>query len=137
MRPQCHFLPRDVIRTEDINKILDRRERDGESIPEWCRRHDVDEAVIRRLAAVYAFNRQTQVMAIDAFRLGHEARRGDEPRSKSPAGEGRRYAVEFVVVDRNDGRIVGDPTPTRNEAAGLAGTYNEIDAQAGRTSRKA
>jgi hypothetical protein len=127
-----------VIREEDINRLLDCRARDVESIPEWCRRHDVDEAVIRRLAAVYGFNRQYAVFAIDAFRLGHEARRSDEPRSEpSPGREGSRYAVEFVVLDRDDGRIVGDPTPSQRVAEGLAGAYNEIDGQPSRTSRKA
>jgi hypothetical protein len=131
-------LPVDVISTDDIDKILDRPERDSESIPEWCRRNDVDESVIRRLAAVYGYSRQIAALAIDAFRLGYEARRGDEPRSKSsPARDGRRYAVEFVVIDRDDGRIVGDPNPAQDDAEGLAGAYNEIDAQARRASRDA
>ena len=127
-----------MIREEDINRLLDCWARDVESIPEWCRRHDVDEAVIRRLAAVYGFNRQYAVFAIDAFRLGHEARRSDEPRAEpSPGREGSRYAVEFVVIDRDDGRIVGAPTPSRRVAEGLAGTYNEIDGEPSQTSRKA
>jgi hypothetical protein len=127
-----------VIHTPDINKILDCRRRDRESIPDWCRRNDVDESVIHRLVAVYGFDHDTAVIAIDAFRLGHEARRGDEPRSKpSLACDGQRYDVEFVVVDRSDGRIVGDPNPTQNDAEGLAGTYNEIDTQAKRASREA
>jgi hypothetical protein len=58
-----------VIREEDINRLLDCRARDLESIPEWRRRHDVDEAAIRRLATVYGFNRQYAVFAIDASDL--------------------------------------------------------------------
>jgi hypothetical protein len=115
-----------VIRAGDVDKILDRLGFDGESIPDWCQRNDVDESVMRRLAAVYGFSRQTQALAIDAFRLGHEARRGDEPRSESRAGDGPRFAVELVVIDRDDGRIVGDPIPARDEAEGIAGTFNEI-----------
>lgn len=127
-----------MIRTDDINKILDCRARDGESIPEWCRRNDVDESVIHRLVAVYGFNRQAAIAAIDAFRLGHEARRADEPRSKpSPGRDGDRYAVEFIVINRDNGQIVGDPTAARDDAEGLAGAYNEIDAQSRRASRGA
>jgi hypothetical protein len=93
--------------------------------------------VMRHLADVYGFTRETQTMALDAFRLGHEARRGDEARSESRAGDGPRYAVELVVVDRSDGRIVGNPTPARYEAEGLAATFNAIEAQPSRTGREA
>jgi hypothetical protein len=130
-------LARDVIHSGDIDKILDRLGFDGEPIPDWCRRNEVDEPVMRRLAAVYGFTRETATIALDAFRLGHEARRGDEPRSESRAGDGRRFVVEFVVIDRDDGRTVGDPTPARDEAEGLAGTFNEIDAQPSRTRHEA
>lgn len=115
-----------MIHVGDIDKILGRLGFDGESIPDWCRRNAVDESVMRRLAVVYGFSREIQTFAIDAFRLGHEARRGDEPRSESRGGEGPRFAVELVVIDREDGRIVGDPTPARDEAEGIAGTFNEI-----------
>jgi hypothetical protein len=115
-----------VIHADDIDKILDRLGFDGESIPDWCRRNNVDESAMRRIAAVYAFSRRTQTLAIDAFRVGHEARREDEPRSESRAVDGPRFAVELVVIDRDDGRIVRNPTPARDEAEGIAGTFNEI-----------
>lgn len=118
-----------MIHVCDVDKILDRVGFDGESIPDWCRRNDVDESVMRRLAAVYGFSRQIQILAMDAFRVGHEARRGDEPRSESRAGDGPRYAIELVVIDREDGRIVGDPIPARDEAEGIAVTLNEIHGQ--------
>jgi hypothetical protein len=127
-----------VIRSDDISKLLNRPGRDRESIPEWCRRNNVDESVIARLAALYGFSRQIAALGIDAFRLGYEARREDEPKSKSSTvQEGPRYAVEFVVIDRDGGRIVGDPTPARQEAEGLAGAYNEIDRQPSRATREA
>lgn len=123
----------DVIRVDDIDKLLDRPGRDGESIPDWCRRNHVDEPVILRLAEVYGFSRQTAALAIDAFRLGHEARQGDEPKAKSsPSRDGCRYGVEFVVVDRNNGRIVGDPSAARSDADSLAEEHNAIAAQASR-----
>lgn len=126
-----------MIYVDDIDKILARLGHDGEAIQAWCRRNDVDEPVMRHLAAVYGFTRETQTMALDAFRLGHEARRGDEPKSESRTGDGPRYAVELVVIDRDDGRIVGNPTPARDEAEGLAGTFNAIEAQPSRTGRGA
>jgi hypothetical protein len=127
-----------VIRSSDIDKILNCKARDRESIEDWCRRHDVDESVMRRLAAVYGFDQRTAAIAIDAFRLSHEARRDDEPRAKSSqAQDGCRYAVESVVIDKRTGRIVGDPTPARDDAESLAGAYNEIDAQPNQASRKA
>jgi len=80
------------------------------------------------LKMVYGFSKVTAAIAIDAFRLGHDARRGDEPRSAaSIAGDGPRYAVESVVVDRTNGRIVGSPTSVQSDAESLAGTYNELD----------
>jgi hypothetical protein len=125
-----------VIRTSDIDGILNRRDRDLESLEDWCQRHDVDFSVMRQLAGIYAFNDHAAASAIDAFRLSHEARRGDEPRAKpSLVQDGRRYAVESVVVDRRTGRIVGDPTPVQDEAEGLAGSYNEIDAEPSQADR--
>lgn len=126
-----------MVHVGDIEKILARLGFDGEAILDWCRRNNVDEPVMRHLAEVYAFNPDSQRAGIDAFRVGHEARRGDEPRSESRIGNGPRYAVELVVVDRNDGRIIGNPTPARDEAEGLAGTFNAIEAQPSRTGRGA
>jgi hypothetical protein len=83
-----------------------------------------------RLVAVYGFSRASAVSAIDAFRLGHEARRDDEPRAKrGGVSTAPRYAVQFVIVDNTDGRIVSAPTGSRDAANDLATTYNEIDAQ--------
>jgi hypothetical protein len=105
-----------VIHAGDIDEILDRLGFDGEPIPDWCRRNNVDESAMRRLAVAYSFSPDIQLFALDAFRVGHEARRGDEPRSGSRTGDGPRFAVELVVIDRDDGRIVGDPTPARDQA---------------------
>lgn len=125
-----------MIRTSDIDGILNRKDRDLESLEDWCRRHDVDFSVMHLLAGVYGFNSHAAASAIDAFRLSHEARRGDEPRAKpSQAQDDCRYAVESVVVDRRTGRIVGDPTSAQDEAEGLAGSYNEIDAQPSQADR--
>jgi hypothetical protein len=131
----------DVIRRDDVKRILDRLGHDGESIQEWCRRNDVDEGpVMRFLAASFGFTGpEDAALVIHGFRLGHEARRGDEPRSKLPAVDrnGSRYGVEFVVIDREDGRIVGDPSRAQGEAEALAGAYNDIDAQSRRAGREA
>jgi hypothetical protein len=130
----------DVIRRDDVKSILDRLGHDGESISEWCRRNDVDEEpVMRLLAAFFSFTGpEDAALAIHAFRLGHEARRSDEPRSKLSVGRnGPRYDVEFVVIDREDGRIVGDPSRAKGEAEALAGAYNDIDAQSRRAGREA
>lgn len=117
-----------MIHVVDIKKILAHLGYDGEAILDWCRRNGVDEPVMQYLAEVYAFNPESQRTGIDGFRLGHTARREDEPRSESRIGKGPRYAVEHVVIDLADGRIVGDPTPARDEAEGVAGSFNAIDA---------
>lgn len=130
-----------MIRREDVKRIADRLGHDGESIQEWCQRNDVDEKpVMRLLAASFGFTcAEDAALVIHGFRLGHEARRGDEPRSRLRAEDrhGSRYGVEFVVIDRNDGRIVGDPSSAQGEAEALAGAYNEIDAQSRRAGREA
>jgi hypothetical protein len=130
-----------VIRREDLKSILDRLGHDGESIAEWCQRNDVDERpVMRLLAASFGFTgSEDAALVIHGFRLGHEARRGDEPRSKLSSEDrgGPRYRVEFVVIDREDGRIVGDPSRAQGEAEAQAGAFNDIDAQSRRASREA
>lgn len=130
-----------MIRRDDVKSILDRLGHDGESIQEWCQRNDVDEGpVMRLLAGFFSFTGpEDAALAIHAFRLGHEARRGDEPRSRLSAEDrrGPRYGVEFVVIDREDGQIVGDPSRAQEEAEALAGSYNDIDAQSRRASREA
>jgi hypothetical protein len=126
-----------VIRSSDIDRLLNRKDRDRESLADWCRRHDVDFAVMAQLASVYAFNPDAAASAIDAFRISHEARREDEPRAKpSRVQGGDRYAVESVVVDTHTGRIVGDPTPVQGDAEGLAGSYNDIAAQPSQAGRE-
>lgn len=130
-----------MIRREDVKSILDRLGHDGESIAEWCQRNDVDERpVMRLLAASFGFTGpEDAALVIHGFRLGHEARRGDEPRSKLSVEDrgGPRYGVEFVVIDREDGRIVEDPSRAQGEAEALAGAFNDIDAQSRRAGREA
>jgi len=127
-----------VIRASDIDRVLHSPGRDVEPITEWCRRNGVDESAMGLLKMVYGFSKVTAAIAVDAFRLGHDARRGDEPKSAASfVGGGQRYAVESVVVDRANGRIVGSPTSVQSEAEGLAGTYNELDADTRRAERKA
>lgn len=120
---------------------MDRLGHDGESIQDWCQRNNVDEKpVMHLLAASFGITcPEDAALVIHGFRLGHEARQGDEPRLKVPGEDrsGPRYGVEFVVIDRNDGRIVGDPSSERGEAEALAGTYNDINAQSRRASREA
>jgi hypothetical protein len=115
-----------MIHAGDIDEILDRLGFDNEPIPDWCRRNDVAASAMRRVANAYRFTPAIQLLAIDAFRVGHEARRGDEPRSASRAVDGPRFAVELVVIDRDDGRIVGDPTPARDEAERYCRDLHEV-----------
>lgn len=131
----------DVIGLEDVQRIAGRLGHDGESIRDWCHRNGVDEEpVMRFLAAYFGFTcAEDAALVIHGFRLGHEARRGDEPRSRLPAEDqdGSRYGVEFVVIDRKNGRIVGDPSSAQGDAEALAGAYNDIDAQSRRAGREA
>lgn len=130
-----------MIRRDDVKIILDRLGNDGESIPDWCQRNDVDEEpVMRLLAGFFSVTcPEDAALAIHGFRVGYEARRGDEPRSKlsSEDRSGPRYGVEFVVIDRVDGQILGNPSPAQEEAEALAGSYNDIDAQSRRAGREA
>ncbi len=129
-----------MIRRDDVRRILDRLGHDGESIQEWCQRNDVDERpVMHLLAGFYSFTcPEDAALAIHAFQLGHEARRGDEPRSRLSSEDpgGPRYGVQFVVIDRENGQIVGDPSPAQDKAEALAGSYNDIDAQPRRAGRE-
>ena len=95
---------------------------------------------MRLLASSFGFTGpEDAALVIHGFRLGHEARRNDEPRSElaSENRSGPRYGVEFVVIDREDGRIVSDPSRAQEEAEALAGSYNDIDAQSRRAGREA
>jgi len=74
-----------MIRADDVDKILGCWVRDDQSVPEWCRRNDVDEGVMHWLASVYGFSTETAGIAIVAFRLGYEARRESEQRSAARA----------------------------------------------------
>ena len=114
-----------MIRSSDIDRLLNLRAQERRSIEEWCKRNDVAESVIERVVQVYGRDHRSAIAAIDAFRLGHEARRDDEPRGKCTRG-GRRYEVQSVVVDTQSGRFVGEASPSKPGVDGLAGTYNEL-----------
>lgn len=72
-----------VIGIDDIDGILNSPRRDVEGLPAWCARNGVEETVLRRLVAIYGFDKLTAAVAVDAFRLGCEARREDG--SRDPA----------------------------------------------------
>jgi hypothetical protein len=116
-----------MIRPSDIDKIVCRHARRSEGgIGEWCKRNDVDEDAIERIVQIYGFDRGSAIAAIDAFRVGHQARREDEPRGELSAS-GPRYAVQMVVVDSRSGRIVGDASSAMDHLEGLAAAYNELE----------
>lgn len=114
-----------MIRSSDIDRLLNLRAQERASIEEWCKRNDVDESVIERVVQAYGRDHDSAIAAIDAFRLGHEARRGDEPHGERTPG-GRRYEVQYVVVDTQSGCFVGEASPWRPDVDALAGTYNEL-----------
>jgi hypothetical protein len=117
---------RRMIRSSDIDKLLDCPQRRRESVKEWCRRNEVDETALHRLVEIYgAFP-----SLIEAFRLGYELNGENEPKGESAGSEKgeRRYAVKFVVVDTADGRIIGNATTNRDWAQDQAATYNDVEA---------
>lgn len=116
-----------MIRSSDIDLILNRRSGRKETIEEWCARNDVAESVIHRIVALYGVDTKTAAAAIEGFRLGHEARKGDEPKGQTDI-PGPRYSVQSVVVDTRDGHIVGSASPSDDWAFDLAHTYNDADA---------
>ena len=117
-----------MIRTSDIDALLNQRLHNGGTVEEWCHQNDVDESVIHRLVAEYGLDLASASAAVEAFRLGHDVRQQAEPRGERIAGE-PRYEVQFVVIDTADGRIVGSPARARGSVDGLAGTYNDIASQ--------
>ena len=93
---------------------------------------------MRRLAEVYGGDRDSSPIFVSIFQLGYDARCRAEPTGERSAGGvagGPRYAVQHVVVDTANGRIMGDATSTQAKAQGLAGTYNELDSDAASDSR--
>ena len=126
-----------MIGEDDIQRLADLRDLEEEDVADWCRRNDVDDSAIRRVGEIYGRFRNQAIyrrlrgpaISVAGFLLGFDARREAEPKGIRASGwDGPRYGVQFVVVDRKDGRLIGDAALTQDEAEAHAGMYNDLDA---------
>lgn len=129
-----------MLRSRDIRRLLSEREAHPESVDHWCNRNGVDESALLCVVSTYGGFAKRPVIALVGFQLGYDARRKQEPRGRADRdcaeGEGARFGVQFVVVDRVTGTIVSDSETSQAQADDIAGLYNSADPEVARTDER-
>ena len=65
-------------RSTQIQRLLNLRSSEAESIENWCKCNGIEESVLYKIIETYAWDRRSAAAAIEAFRLGYDLCRDEK-----------------------------------------------------------